>query len=100
MFLFSRKYSILINHFKPSRNFKFPIKIMDGCQRSCQYSYLVENPWFVYSKEEDGLFCLPCIFFANKERLGQFVTEKFNHWTKKKIVSFLLIILNNTINWL
>ena len=56
---------------------------MDGCQRSCQYSYLIENPMFVYSKEEDGLFCLPCVLFANKERLGQFVTEKFNHWTKK-----------------
>ena len=39
--------------------------------------------WFVYSKEEDGLFCLPCVLFASKEKLGQLVTEKFNHWTKK-----------------
>ena len=39
--------------------------------------------WFVYSKEEDGLFCLPCVLFASKEMLGQLVTEKFNYWTKK-----------------
>ena len=37
----------------------------------------------MYSKEEDGLFYLPCVLFASKEMLGQLVTEKFNHWTKK-----------------
>ena len=76
----SRKYSILTNHFKPPSNFKFSSKFMDGCQMCCQYTYLVDNP---YSKEEDGLFCLPCVLFASKEKLDQLVTEKFNHWTKK-----------------
>ena len=56
---------------------------MDGCRRSCHHSYLQKNPWFVYSKEEDGLFCLPCVLIANKTNLGQLVTHKFNHWTKK-----------------
>ncbi len=37
----------------------------------------------MYSKEEDGLLFLPCVSFATKENLNQFVTEKFNHWTKK-----------------
>lgn len=36
-----------------------------------------------YSKAEDGIFCLPCVLFANKDNLGQFVCEKFNHWTTK-----------------
>ncbi len=66
----SKKYAILINHFRPPRDFKFPGGYIDGCSRSCQYSYLVDNPWFVYSKEEDGLFCLYCVLFATKKNLN------------------------------
>ncbi len=46
-------------------------------------SYLEKNPWFVYSKAEDGIFCLPCVLFANKDNLGQLVCKKFNYWTAK-----------------
>ena len=42
-----------------------------------------KNPWFVYSKSEDGLFCLPCVLFASGNYLGKFVSENFNHWSKK-----------------
>jgi len=84
----SQKYAILTKHFRPSRDYKFPGRFIDGCHRSCQYSYLVDNPWLVYSKEEDGLFCLPCVLFATKQNLNQFVTEKFNHWTKKSTKFF------------
>ncbi len=34
--------------------------------------YLEENPEFVYSEAEDGIFCLPCVVFATKDNLGQF----------------------------
>ncbi len=37
--------------------------------------YLEENPGFVYSKAEDGIFCLPCVLFATKDNLGQFVCK-------------------------
>ena len=77
------KYALLINHFRPSATFNFPSRLLDGCRRSCKLSYVEKNPWFVYSKSEDGLFCLPCVLFANKDNLGQFITRKFNHWTKK-----------------
>ena len=77
------KYSLIINHFKPDHSFKFPSRYLDGCNRSCQRKYLEENPWFVYSKVEDGLFCLPCVLFSTKGDLGQFVCEKFNTWSKK-----------------
>ena len=42
------------------------------------------------------------VLFANKERLGQFVTEMKSLSTgqKQQHVSSLAIILNNTINWL
>ena len=79
----SAKYSLLQNHFRPSEKFKFPSRQLDdGCRKACKFSYLTGNPWFVYSKSEDGLFCLPCILFARKDHLGQFVSSKFNHWTK------------------
>ena len=58
------KYTLLINHFRPNSGFKFPSRYLSGCNRACQHSYLVENPWFVYSKVEDGIFCLPCVLFA------------------------------------
>ena len=37
----------------------------------------------IYSRVEDGLFCLPCVLFARKHDLGQFVHKKFNTWSKK-----------------
>ena len=37
----------------------------------------------MYSKAEDGIFCLLCVLFARKDNLGQFVCEKFNVWSKK-----------------
>ena len=60
------KYSLYKNHFKPDTKLKFPSRRADGNNRSCQLHYLVENPWFIYSKVEDGIFCLPCVFFASK----------------------------------
>ena len=40
---------------------------------------MLDNPWFIYSKAEDGL----CVLFANVKGLGQLVCKKFDHWTKK-----------------
>ena len=82
-----KKYSIFVNHFRPGESYKFPSRPLDGCNRACQYKYLKSNPHFVYSKAEDGIYCLPCALFANSSdfSLGQFVREKFNHWTKKNL---------------
>ena len=77
------KFTIFKNHFRPGIGYKFPSRQLDGCNRSCQHTYFSENPWFVYSKYEDGIFCLPCVLFASKPDLGQFVTKKFNTWSKK-----------------
>lgn len=46
----TQKYSNLMNHFKPSSNFKFPRQYADGCNRSCQYKYFA---WFAI---EDGIY--------------------------------------------
>ena len=78
------KFSLLINHFKPNSNFKFPSRYTDGCNRSCQHNYFTDNTWFVYSKFEDGIFCLPCVLFASKPSdLGQFVSVRFDTWSRK-----------------
>ena len=47
--------------------------------------YLEENPGFVYSKAEDGIFCLPGVLFATKDNLSQFVCNKINVWSKKSV---------------
>jgi hypothetical protein len=69
-------------HFKTTSNFEFPSQYVDGCNRSCQHPYFVNNPWFVYSKLEDGIFCLPCVLFASIGP-GKFVTTKFDNWSRK-----------------
>ena len=86
------KYTLLINHFRPNSGFKFPSRYLSGCNRACQHSYLVENPWFVYSKVEDGIFCLPCVLFATSNDLGQFGI--------RSLVNLSPIILRSTINLL
>ena len=49
------------NHFQLSVDYKFP-KGASG--RSFQYQWLQSFPWLVYSKQEDGGFCLPCVLFT------------------------------------
>ena len=78
------KYALMVNHFRPGSTFKFPSRYLDGYNRSCQHGYLEENPWFVYIKAEEGIFCLPCVLFASKDDLGHFVCDKFNAWSRKK----------------
>ena len=80
-----KRYTLLNNHFKPDSKFKFPNRYLDGCNRACQHKYLIDNPSFVYSMAEDAIFCLPCVLFADSTNLGQLVSEKFNHWTRKSM---------------
>ena len=41
----------------------------------------------LYSKVEDGIFCLPCVLFAVQGncKLGKFVCVQFNQWSKKTL---------------
>ena len=56
------KYQLLTNHFKPGVDYKFP-KSVSG--RAFQYRWLQLYPWLVYSKQENGGYCLPCVLFAS-----------------------------------
>lgn len=56
------KYNLVSNHFKPNVDFAFP-KSSNG--RAFQYRWLMHFPWLVYSKQENGGFCLPCVLFVS-----------------------------------
>ena len=58
----STRYSLLTNHFQPPVDYTFP---KGDSGRSFQRQWLQSFPWLVYSKQEDGGFCLPCILFAS-----------------------------------
>ena len=54
----SEKYQLLTNHFTPSAN---------NC--TFQHKWLRQyQPWLVYSKRENGGYCLPCVLFAMRYR--------------------------------
>ena len=46
----------------------------------------------MYSKVEDGIFCLPCVLFATSNDLGQFVTEKF-------LIINVIVFMTNAFNF-
>ena len=62
-----RKYNLVSNHFKPSVDFAFP---RSSSGRTFQYRWLTQFPWLVYSKQENGGFCLPCVIFASSGYRG------------------------------
>ena len=79
----SEKYQYLTEHFKPSKEYRFPSTYMNKCNRSFQHKWLTKYPWLVYSPELDGGFCLPCFFFAtNRSAKGVLVNSAFTRWTK------------------
>ena len=77
------KYKILCQHEVPDDYFKFPAKYLHGRNRKCQKSY-IDFP-FVYSKENDSVWCLPCALFVPYEKRGnlrKFVNCGFSKWHK------------------
>ena len=78
-----QKYKLLIDHFIPSKKYKFPKKFDHGCNRSFQLKWLDKYSWLVYSKELDGGFCKFCALFAkDRNRCGVLVNKPFQNWVK------------------
>jgi hypothetical protein len=76
------KLNIIDHHFKPGEDLDFPRTYMNNCNRAFRHQWLTTYPWLFYSKEVDGGFCLPCVLFATKEKLGVLVNTPFTRWTK------------------
>ena len=62
------RFNLLINHFKPGTDHKFPKS--SGTGRSFKHQWLTQFPWLTYSKQENGGFCLPCLIFASSGYRG------------------------------
>ena len=77
----SEKFKILKNHFKPTEQFNFPRKFLQGCSRDCKVEYLCDT--FVYKESEDGVYCIYCSLFLTKDlckSLKAFVNNGFSNW--------------------
>lgn len=57
---------------------------MNGRNRSFQRLWLTTYPWLVYSKSQDGGYCLPCVLFSppGAGNRGVLVKTPFKRWTK------------------
>lgn len=63
------RYLLLTQHFVPDKKFKWPF-VERRTKSTIEKRFLRENhlednkPWLVYSPSNAGLFCVPCVLFA------------------------------------
>ena len=79
----TEKYNFYCNHFSPGVDFKFPREH----SRSFQHQYLRRYKRLVYSQQQNGGFCLPCVLFARntldaRKGKGTFVDREFTNFKK------------------
>ena len=78
----SEKYDFYSGHFIPDIDYKFP---REG-GRGFLYRYLRKYKWLVYSRQENGGYCLPCVLFARstdvRKGKGVFVEAAFTNFKK------------------
>ena len=78
----SEKYDFYCNHFTPDADYKFP---REG-SRSFLHRYLMKYNWLIYSRQENGGYCLPCVLFARstdtRKGKGVFVEAAFTNFKK------------------
>ena len=60
----NEKYHLLINHFKPSSTYQFPLLQYGKQKRSFQHSWLSCYNGLVYSELDKGGYCKYCVLFG------------------------------------
>ena len=75
-------YNLLKRHFKPNKNYPFPVHVTGSKTRKFQVSWMDKYTWLVFSSLKKGFFRKYCALFAcNQARrgfhqtLGQLVIE-------------------------
>ena len=81
------KIEILEHHFRPDRNYTFPLRQFKKQSRKFQFNWLKDFWWLVYSKCMDGGYCLPCFLFASKPdgrgcQFGTLIEKPFTDFKK------------------
>ena len=83
----------IINNCIPEAIFKFPeCHYADKSRKTGNTSLYCQASWFkiyqfiAYSVKEDGVFCLPCIFFPTQSTHGLWakclISKPYTHWEK------------------
>ena len=83
----------IINNRMPRANFKFPERhYVDKSRKTgmrslyCQASWFKRYQFIAYSVKEDGVFCLPCIFFPTQPTHGFrakcLISKPYTNWNK------------------
>ena len=77
------KYQLVDDHFIPDPIYAVPRSSNGRC---FQHQWLHRYPWPVYSKQENGGFCLPCVLFSRGGNLqsdpGILVQRPLTNFTK------------------
>ena len=69
------KHQLVDDHFIPDPIYAFPRSSNVHC---FQHQWLHRYPWLVYSKQENGGFCLPCVFFLEVATFDQILEYLYN----------------------
>lgn len=70
------KYHHLISVWIPDENFVYKTRVIFGKCRKFNKDWLHLYNWLTYSKELDGAFCIPCVFFGRRIGINASKMEK------------------------
>ena len=85
--LTDREKLFLLEHsFVPFPHYSFPVRIISGCKRYFQYSWLHKHNGLVYSESANGGFCKYCVLFGKCDprvkELGVLVNKPLTNFKK------------------
>ena len=96
----SEKYNFYCNHFTPTVNYRFPRE--GGC--SFLHHYLMRYNWLVYSRKENGGYCLPCVLFARsvdtRKGKGLFVEAAFTTFADREYHKAAVAACDTFVEWM
>ena len=79
------KLGVLEHSFVPPRGYTYPTRIINGCKRHFQSSWLSNYNGLVYSESADGGFCKYCVFAKGGptvKELGVLVNKPLTNFKK------------------
>ena len=80
---FKTKIEIVNNRCTPVKSFQYPVRVLNGNNRTFLPSWRDRFPWLDYSRCLEVAFCLPCLLFASsRQHLGQLYYLPFTNWLK------------------
>ena len=80
---FKTKIKIVNNRWTPVKSFQYPVRVLNGKNRTFLPSWCDRFPWLDYSRCLDTAFCLPCLLFASSgQHLGHLYYLPFTNWLK------------------